>query len=354
MRHWLSVGLVLVWVVACNSKPETTSDAGSAGTAGSVGTGGSSTGGFAGGGVGGTSDAGSDAGAGATGPDAAACEPVPVDLSPGPALTDPNSAGSGPCAASTLSEFIAQIHELQPDLADITQIWSDEGWDGSFIYAYRRTDGGFAVATKRGGGDCPSGCTENEYWYFDADAACAPQAVGHFKVDEFTSDGCRPSQGEAKWGRPAPIDPAVVCGTDLTAQDISGTYQLWSCGLSSACSAAAEVKPGAQETIAEFVTLTITQTPGDLSNGSVTFSGFGYPRLDGRALPATFKRRRFEAKFEKDEPGACTDKLSVEAHFDFEGFGAQSVSLRDVQTPDCANAPDDYCKGDLFATLFQK
>ena len=47
-------------------------------------------------------------------------------------------------------------------------------------------------------------------------------------------------------------------------------------------------------------------------------------------------------------------KLSVEAHFDFEGFGAQSVLLRDAQTPDCANAPDDYCKGDLFATLFQK
>ena len=40
-------------------------------------------------------------------------------------------------------------------------------WDGSRIHAFQSPDGGFSLVFLRGSGDCPSGCIERRYWYFE-------------------------------------------------------------------------------------------------------------------------------------------------------------------------------------------
>ncbi|MBI2391996.1 MAG: hypothetical protein HYV09_20560 [Deltaproteobacteria bacterium] len=101
---------------------------------------------------------------------------------PGPRLTAETAKGSGVCAGRTLGQAIDAAYAAMPSLKDITVLYDPEKVmsDGSFVHAFQKPDGGFAIVFKRGGGDCPAGCTENEYWYFETDAACATKQVGHY------------------------------------------------------------------------------------------------------------------------------------------------------------------------------
>ncbi len=130
--------------------------------------------------------------------------------SPVYALTAP---GPGACAGTTLAAVIAAIHARWPELADVSRLHQPEprrAGDGSAIHAFT-PDGGFALAFKRGGGDCPAGCTEHEYWYFTTDATCAAEQVGHYRAG-WLSGACLTATGTPLWGLPAPPDPALVCG----------------------------------------------------------------------------------------------------------------------------------------------
>jgi len=318
-----------------NSSKDAPATGGSAGSGGGV----AGSGGVGGGGGLG----GSGGGVGGLG-----CEPAPKVLAPGEALTKATDQGGGACLGISVAAFLAKIHAAHPDLADVKQIYTpDVMSDGSFVYPYRRPDGSFAFVLKRGGGDCPAGCTENEYWYFEAGPGCAAQDAGHFKPT--WTQSCLTVEGEARWGRPPTPDPVTICGADLTPQDVSGKHPLWACASRMPCS----LEKPTGDTLAAMVTLTLAQDGADPKKGTATLSGTGYPAVDGVALPATFLRKRFSVAFHQDNlPATCLKSLDVVLAYDFEGFALPQLSVDEVDTLDCQNAPGNYCKGGLSGKLF--
>ncbi|MBI3204731.1 MAG: hypothetical protein HYZ29_24565 [Myxococcales bacterium] len=333
--RWVALAFVLV--LGCDGTKHEGDTGGSGGVAGAGGTAG--IGGTAG--VGGTAATGGTAGA-------SGCEPAEANPAPGQPLTQPTDGGGAACAGVSVAQFLAKIHAAHPELADIKAIF-EPGlmYDGSFVYPFRKPDGGFAFVLKRGGGDCPAGCTENEYWYFESDASCAAKDAGHFKPTY--GAGCLNTEGTARWGRPPTPDPASICGADLAPQDISGSVALLACGSRLACS----LDKPSPETLATTLTVTIAQASGDLSKGTVTVSGTGYAAVDGVAFPATFQRKRFAVAFHQDNlPTTCPKSLDVNLQYDFEGFSPQSLSADEVDTPDCSS--QSYCKGGVWAKLFTK
>jgi hypothetical protein len=139
--------------------------------------------------------------------------PVPMASPPGEPVYDADVAGVGACAESTLSGVIAQVHAAWPQLGDVHRLYQPRagriGGDGSAVHAFAGPRG-FALAFRRGGGDCPAGCTENEYWYFTTDERCAAAQVGHYRAG-WESGTCLSTAGAPLWGVPAAPDPRLVC-----------------------------------------------------------------------------------------------------------------------------------------------
>ena len=107
-------------------------------------------------------DSGVDASTGGT------CEPPELNREPGPPVYDLSAKGKGTCADSALGTVIDAVHALHPELDDIVELYvpdPNRGGDQSYIYAFETTlDGGFALVFRRGAGDGPAGCTENDYY----------------------------------------------------------------------------------------------------------------------------------------------------------------------------------------------
>ncbi len=269
------------------------------------------------------------------------------EAAPGPAIDRLSQPGSGACAGTTLADAIAQVRALRPDLSDVAQLYTpDMGGDGSYIYAFAETNGGFALVFKRGAGDCPSGCTENDYWYFETDATCRIQAVG----ETHASASCTPVGEQPRWGIPAAVAPRYICGADPSPVELSGNYDLVACGSAMACLLAGEKQ--SPRPLPSTLSLSIQQDPGDLSRGTVTLDGTGEPLLDAQPFPATFDRQSFAVHVEYSNlPAVCLEQWQLDFAYDFEGFGPRALHLFQVRTPDCDNAPAAYCKGDLSADL---
>jgi hypothetical protein len=271
-----------------------------------------------------------------------------VDQAPGRYLTDATVTGAGACAGVPLSAVLAAIRAANPDLAAVTTLFdpAQQGsGDGSFIYAYLRADGGFAVVFKLGLGDCPAGCTENDYRYFRTDAACAPVQVGHYHTSWGTGS-CLDVDGAPMWGHPPPPDPLIVCGADNAPADLGGSYQLGAAGQRQACVATAS--SAAVIAVSATVTMTIAQDPGALGTGTVTFQGTGHPLVDGIPLPAQFQRRRFDAALQSGNlPNACPRTQSVTAQYDFEGYQPGGIDV--VESGSTAGCT--ACKGYMRLTL---
>lgn len=128
-----------------------------------------------------------------------AATPPTVDLRL--ALTDPEIRGTCACAAFTLGQVMNEIGIADPSLADITMLAGEGYADGPALAFAFATPQGFRFVLKRGWGDCPSGCPNNELWYFETDAACVAQPVGHFRalVDD-VGGVCYVLEGEPLWG----------------------------------------------------------------------------------------------------------------------------------------------------------
>ena len=288
-------------------------------------------------------------------PDAPTCalQSSPTPSPPGPALTSRAARGAGACFGWTLGDIIDTILGARPELADVSLVFDPGGpvllGDRSYIYPFALPDGGFALILRRGGGDCPAGCTENEYWYFQTDASCAPKQIGHYHPTYPSGGRCVTVDGAAMWGTPAAPDPKFVCAADLTAQDISGTFTLCAQGTRMVCSD----KAGAEreKPVPGALTLTIAQRAGDRSKGTVTLAGTGHPLLDGVPLDATFERRRFTAKVDYNNlPSACANQYQIEVRYDFEGVVVPGhVHLFEVMTLACPAT--NYCKGQLDADI---
>lgn len=330
----LSLALVLV---ACGRDPGRTG-LGDKGTGGANGTGGTVGSGGAAGGLSGSG--------GANG----FVPPPGGDAPPGPPTYDLTLHGQGPCSGSSLEQTIAAVHKEWPELADIKVLHTNDPnrvGDGSFIYAFA-LESGFALVFKRGGGDCPAGCTDNEYWYFATDAACAPLQVGHFKA-AWGTGACLATSGTALWGLPRAPDPAVVCGADNSPTDISGVYSLTGVGTRLACTEKAAAEP--QMSVTVSLTLTVAQSVGDLAHGTVTVQGTGHPLIDGHPIAATFTRRRFAALSEVSNlPATCINQHTTRIDLDLESGTPGRLQFMETRSLDCPPS-QNYCKGQLDLQL---
>ena len=259
--------------------------------------------------------------------------------------------GRGECAKVSLAQVLRAIEVLRPDLNDVTTLYApdpDRGGDGSFKYAFLRPNGGFAVVFKRGDGDCPSGCITNDYWYFETGADCEVVEVGEAHRG---GDGCIQADQLPRWGIPPAVSPSEICDVDLSPQDLSGRYALPTCGqASSSCfmdngdSAGGQALPGS-------IVLIINQDPADLSQGFISLNGTGQPGIDGSHLAATFERMKVTAFAEGSSVvSSCPEQSSLQFEYDFEGSGRR-LSFNGSSTPDCVNAPTNYCKSQVNAVF---
>ena len=214
-------------------------------------------------------------------------------------------------------------------------------------------DGGFAVVLYRGGGDCPAGCTEHEYWYFGTDASCAPVQAGHYLPTDGYSDGggCLQMDGAPMWATPPPPDPTTVCGQSPPVEDISGTYQLCATGDYFRCATQGGDPPVA---IPGALTMIVAQDAADPTKGTVTVNGTGYALVDGVALDAAFKMRRFTAsRHYSNLPSKCPKEWTVFASYDFDGYDAPGkLGWFENRGVDCSNGSEvNECKGEGNATV---
>lgn len=353
--------LVLALLSACGgavngNEPAGAGNPASAGTKAFEGTGGSSTKPQPGNGGGATGSAGKPntgvepvAGAGgATGVEACASK---RDQAPGEPVYNEMTFGGGQCAKVSLAEVLRAIEALRPDLSDVSTLYApdpDTGGDGSFKYAFLKPDGGFAVVIKRGDGDCPSGCITNDYWYFETGVGCEVQEIGETHRG---GDGCIQADQLPRWGIPGAALPSEICDADLSPQDLNGSYVVTTCGQSSSSCLMDKAK-GPSQPLPASITLSIQQDPADTTQGLVIFSGTEQPGLDGVPFAATFERMKVTAFVQSSNlPSACPEQSSLQLEYDFEGFGGRRLSFNGSSTPDCSNAPDNYCKFQVDAVF---
>jgi hypothetical protein len=293
----------------------------------------------------GSRDAGGDGGASGEPVDACASH---TDDAPGEPLYSEMERGAGECRGIALAQVLSEIREARPDLADVSELYRpdpDRGGDGSFVYAFRRPDGGFAVVLKRGGGDCPSGCTVNDYWYFETGESCTVLEVGEAHRD---FEHCMEPDQLPRWGIPRAALPSEICDADLSAQDLNGSYAVVTCGHVNACWDGKEPQHSAP--LPATLRLSIAQDAADLSHGTVVVDGTGEPVLDGRVFDATFERRKLKVAYEYSNlPANCVEQWSLEFEYDFEGLGRRQLLFNQTHTPDCDEQPSDYCKGQIAA-----
>lgn len=281
-------------------------------------------------------------------------EQEPLVSPPGPPVTSRDATGAGPCAGTTLGEVIDAIHDAHPELSDISEVFGSKPYqsDGSFVIAYSLPDGGFAAVFKRGGGDCPAGCTENEYWYFETGDTCSVVQSGHYHPT-WQSD-CLAVDGAPMWATPWPPDPADVCGgVPPPVEDISGTYEVCANGQFVACTEKAGDEPA--QSISTRLTLAVKQDPVDLSKGTVVVTGTGVQWIDGMEIEAEFEMRRFtaEKRFSK-ATSSCVEEWSVSVSYDFDGRKIPGeigwFEFRDLNCGD-GGGGNPYCKGHGDATI---
>ena len=278
----------------------------------------------------------------------------PANAAPGPGapVFELAAAGVGACSGMSLQDVIAGVHAQRPELADVKELYRPDpqrGGDGSFIHAFSQ-ERGFALAFKRGGGDCPAGCTDNEYWYFATDESCIAREVGHYRAG-WDTGSCLTTSGEPLWGIPRPPDPNIVCRADNRPQLLSGTYRARGTGSRVACTAERGSSPNIP--VALLLSIIVTQDPADLSRGTIQIQGTGHPLIDGQPLPATFTRRRLSVSHEASNlPAACIDQHAIAFEQDLEDQRPGRLHFTEVRSLDCPPG-QDYCKGllDLELTL---
>jgi hypothetical protein len=270
---------------------------------------------------------------------------------PGPALTDIMAKGSSTCGSTSLADAIEAARKLHPDLADIQELYApspNRGGDRSYVYAFATQEGGFALVFRRGGGDCLSGCTENEYWYFRTDLHCELREVGHY-LPKFAPTGCLAVEGFPLWDHPAPPNPTSQCG-NVVVSGLSplGSYTKHACGQLLAC-ATKGTPPLAQDLDLKF---TIDADRMDPHPIRLTLHNTGVPELDGRPLAATASGMEVHVVEHDDNlPATCPKQHDLEVLIDFGGYQRSFVHYDELNTPDCTGASDVYCKGSLQLDL---
>jgi hypothetical protein len=272
---------------------------------------------------------------------------------PGSAVEERAAAGERTCDGASLGDVVDAIHAAHPELADIHELYPPEPdavGDQSFIHAYESPDGGFALVFRRGGGDCSSSCTENEYWYFRTNERCEPEPIGRLANTGGAAAECQSFTGFPLWDRPPPLDPVRVCGY-RPSRALSGTYTLRACGQVLACSVAGqEAEPRALNL---DLRVEIAQGERDPSSGTLTLLNTGEPSIDGRPLEAKFARRLATVDESKENWSGCPASQRFQVSIDFDGYAESYVRVIETGSAGCSGDPQatEGCKGSLQLDL---
>jgi len=169
-----NVAFATLGFVACSGQPSVPGQNQEVGgTSNGGATGGAATGGTpTSGGAGGSHSGGSSSGL-------INCGTDPV-LTP---LANSSATGTGACQGVTVGAFLSaiQVQDSQIQISSVqtcASISSSIGASGG-VFAYRTSCGSLRVVVWQGSGDCPAGCIQNDYWYFDSDTNCQPILVRH-------------------------------------------------------------------------------------------------------------------------------------------------------------------------------
>jgi len=157
--------------------------------------------------------AGTDMGQGGEGPNVT--EPKTVD--------DPDAPGPGPCDGKSANDVLEAIHEQEPELRIGTFYDPNRIGQSAIVYGFT-TEAGFRLVLAAGEGDCPAGCIDWEYSYFETDDTCTPQRVGNYS-STFGPGNCYTVVGEPMWGIPSssPAGTSRCAPADINTTCVDST-----------------------------------------------------------------------------------------------------------------------------------
>ncbi len=135
-----------------------------------------------------------------------------------------------------------------------------------------------------------------------------------------------------------------------TPQNVSGEYQLVTCGQATRCTQVGE--PAMTRTLSDPIRMRVMQDPNHLALGTVTLDGTGELLLDGRAFNAEFTGRSFEVELSGPINAVCNEEYDLSFSYDFDGYGPRTFSLNFERSPTCSgNNGSEYCKGNIVSTF---
>lgn len=129
-------------------------------------------------------------------------------------VDDPDATGQGPCASMTAREVLDAIHAAYPEVADIGDFYDPQYiGDPTLVYPYT-SDAGFSMVLARGDGDCPAGCINWDYYYFQTDESCVPKQVGFYSARSGPCNNGYTVKGTPMWGMPDHT-PTAICSQTI-------------------------------------------------------------------------------------------------------------------------------------------
>ncbi len=342
-RTLLVLPLLLLGFIACEGGVDETPDGQGDGDA----SGGTGPGGHTNNGDG---DGDGDAGDGDTGDgdsgdgDGDQSEPrCGVDEAPGARLANPTDEGSGDCADVSIADFLARIHEAHPDLSDVTDMRNEDAGgeqERSYI-GFKKDDGRLQAVLYQGAGDCPSGCIDDIYHYFEADESCDPVLVGSYENVSDEENNCRNITGAPKWGYPVATPTTYSCEVRDTPT-IEGTFSIPFSGTRQPCSLKGSDTP---EDISGTLELTISASKDDPSQAVITLESpdFDLPWLESTELATMIEYLQYRVETQWDNtPTTCLESYDVSIDLDLEVCFSGHLRYEEAIDTECN---DDYCKG---------
>lgn len=271
---------------------------------------------------------------------------VAASLSAGTVLTTRDATGTGVCATTTAGDIIDAARALVPDLPDVREPFDPgqpSAGEAPRVLVYRTPCGGFAAVFITGNGDCPAGCIDHRYWYFETNPSspkvCTLGTAGAHARTFDRARNCYEVKGSPRWGQPTQLPRESRCDVDR----LSGTYTRCVSGGYTPCG-------GNTGVIDAIITLAIEQDASDASKATLTLGGTRYPGLDGVPYEAHVNGRVITAEKKATTGSAsCLTTSSFTFELDLDkppGFAGYLEYKESKCTPGAGT-----CEGGLGITL---
>ncbi|HEY1535726.1 MAG TPA: hypothetical protein VGF76_17015 [Polyangiaceae bacterium] len=195
-------------------------------------------------------------------------------------------------------------------------------------------EGGAPSLSEGGAGNAPSSAA-------GAPSAGAPSAGA---PSAGAPSAGAPSACQSMNGAPNGVPP------DPEAQDVSGEYQLVTCGEDTPCTQLGA--PVMTQALSDRIGLSVSQNDDDLIHGTVTLHGTGELLLDDRAFDAEFTGRSFKVELNGPISAVCSQEYNLSFSYDFDGYGPRIFNWDFERSPKCTgNDGSVDCKGNAHGTF---